>query len=162
MNQNEYDFEEVPHIMIVESRNYPDITDMLLEGAMTVLDREKTSYERFAVPGTLEIAQAVKYAVRGLDFYTARRRFDAYIALGCVLPGETDYHDIVCRESAAALMKLSLDHTLAIGNGIIACGNRDQAIERANPEGKNRGGEAARSALEMLRMKSHFGIFPRT
>jgi 6,7-dimethyl-8-ribityllumazine synthase len=162
MNMDDFEFEEVPHIMVVESRNHPEVSDLLFEGTITVLDSINATYERFAVPSALEIPQAIKYAVRGLDFYTARKRFDAYIALGCVVQGETDYHDIVGRESAGALMKLALDHTLSIGNGILACDTREQALERAKPSGKNRGGEAARAALEMLRMKSHFGIFPRT
>ncbi len=150
-----------PHVMIVEARFYQDIADFLVEGAVAELKKEEVTYERFAVPGSLEIPAAIQYAVRGLDFYTARRRFDAYIALGCVIRGETTHYDIVSEESARGLMDLSLRHTLSIGNGILTCENREQALSRARPDGKNWGGKAATAALEMLKLKSRFGIYPR-
>jgi 6,7-dimethyl-8-ribityllumazine synthase len=153
--------DENPHVMIVEARFYEDIADLLVEGAVAELEKQGATCERFSVPGSLEIPAAIQYAVRGLDFFTARRRFDAYVALGCVIRGETAHYDIVCRESARGLMDLTLKHTLSVGNGILTCENRDQALERARPEGRNWGGKAAGAALRMLEIKSRFRIYPR-
>lgn len=155
------EFDEKPHVMIVEARFYEEILDNLIEGATSELDRYGATYERFTVPGALEIPAAIQCAVRGLEFYTARRRFDAYIALGCVIRGETSHYDIVSGESARGLMDLSVAHTLAIGNGILTCENEEQALVRSRVNGMNCGGRAARAALEMLRLKSKLGIYPR-
>ncbi len=156
-----HDFEEKPHVMIVEARFYEEISDFLAEGAIRELESHGATYERFSVPGSLEIPAAIQCAVRGLDFYTARRRFDAYVALGCVIRGETTHYEIVSGESARGLMDLSLRHTLAIGNGILTCENWEQAMVRARPDGKDWGGKAARAALDILNLKSRFGIYPR-
>ncbi len=158
---NNRDFEEQPHVLVVEARFYEDISDFLAEGALAELEDAGAEYERFVVPGALEIPAAIQFAVRGLDFYTARRRFDAYVALGCVIRGETTHYDIVAGESARGLTDLSLRHTLAVGNGILTCENREQALARARPDGRNWGGKAAGAALEMLKLKSKLGIFPR-
>ncbi len=157
-----YAFEEAPHVMIIEARFYEEISDNLAEGAIAKLEEAGATYERFTVPGALEIPMAIQAAVRGLDFYTARRRFDAYVALGCVIRGETTHYEIVSGESARGLMELGMKHTLAIGNGILTCENRDQAMARARPDGKNCGGMAAGAALDLLMLKTRFGIFPRT
>src|SRR5688572_29849886 len=93
-------FETSPHIMIIEARFYEDIAERLFEGARQVLDEAGATYERVVVPGALEIPAAIQFAVRGLDFYTKRKRFDAYVALGCVIRGETTHYEIVCNESA--------------------------------------------------------------
>ncbi|NCC22151.1 MAG: 6,7-dimethyl-8-ribityllumazine synthase [Alphaproteobacteria bacterium] len=161
MTSSGSDFGERPHVMLVEARFYEDIADLLVEGAVAELAKEGATFERFSVPGSLEIPAAIQYAVRGLDYYTARRRFDAYVALGCVIRGETTHYDIVCSESARGLMDLSLRYTLAVGNGILTVENSEQALFRARPDGKNWGGKAARAALDMLALKSHFGIYPR-
>ena len=150
-----------PHIMIVESRFYEDIADHLAAGALAVLKEAGATFERFNVPGALEIPAAIKFAVRGLDFYTVRRRFDAYIALGCVIRGETSHYDLVSGESARGLTDLSIDHTLCIGNGILTVENREQAMRRADPAQLDKGGDAARAALSMLALKTNFGLFPR-
>jgi 6,7-dimethyl-8-ribityllumazine synthase len=154
-------FEEKPHIMLVEARFYEDISDLLCEGAVAAIEAAGASYERIRVPGALEIPTAIQYAVRGLDFFTARRRFDAYVALGCVIRGETSHYDVVCNESARGLMDLSIKYTLAVGNGILTVENREQARERARPDAGDKGGGAARTVLEMLELKNRFGIYPR-
>ncbi|MCB1530127.1 MAG: 6,7-dimethyl-8-ribityllumazine synthase [Rhodospirillales bacterium] len=156
------DFKEAPHIMVIEARFYEDVSDKLAEGALAALEKAGATYERYAVPGALEIPAAIGFAVRGLDFYTARKRFDAYVALGCVIRGETSHYDTVSEESARGLMDLSIRHTLCIGNGILTCENKAQAMVRADPEQKDKGGDAARAALEMLSLKSRFGIYPRS
>ncbi|MGQ0662611.1 MAG: 6,7-dimethyl-8-ribityllumazine synthase [Pseudomonadota bacterium] len=152
---------DVPHIMIVEARFYPDIADELIRGALRVLEGAGTSYERFAVPGAFEIPAAIRYAVRSLDFFSARRRFDGYVALGCVIRGETSHYKHVCEESARALQDLAVEHTLAVGYGILTVDNREQAWERAKLDRRDRGGHAARACLEMLELKRKFRLYPR-
>lgn len=152
---------EVPHIMIVEARFYEDIGDELYRGAAAELDRVGASYERVQVPGAFEVPAAIRFAVRSMDFFTARRRFDGYIALGCVIRGETTHYDYVCMESARGLQDLACRHTLAIGNGILTVENREQAWARASVDGKNKGGGAARACLDMIELKRQFRLFPR-
>ncbi len=154
-------FDEPPHIMIIEAPYYEDVSDKLRKGAMAVLEKAGASHEIHQVPGALEVPAAIQFAVRGLDFYTARKRYDAYVALGCVIRGETSHYDIVAGESARGLMDLALHHSLVIGNGILTCDTQEQALTRADPGGQDKGGWAARTALEMLALKSTFGIYPR-
>lgn len=96
-----------------------------------------------------------------MEFYSARRRFDGYIALGCVIRGETTHYDYVCGESARALQDLSLKYALALGYGILTCENLDQAMARARRDDRDRGGHAARACLGMIELKRHFRLFPR-
>lgn len=154
-------FEEAPHFMIVEAAFHQDVAAMLFKGASAVLDEAGATYERYSVPGALEIPAAIQFAVRGLDFYTARKRFDAYIALGCVIRGETTHYEIVSGESCRGLTDLALRNTLCIGNGILTVENKEQALERADPGRQDKGGDAARAALHMLALKTRFGIYPR-
>ncbi|MBL4907483.1 MAG: 6,7-dimethyl-8-ribityllumazine synthase [Sneathiella sp.] len=149
------------HILIVEADFYRGISDSLLEGAKEVLDRVDASYEIIRVPGCLEIPAAIRFAIKAMEFMGGRRRFDAYVALGCVIRGETSHYDTVSEESARALMDLSTDYCIALGNGIITCENEDQAWARAKKDDKNKGGGAAQAALDMLVVKEQFGLFPR-
>jgi 6,7-dimethyl-8-ribityllumazine synthase len=89
---------EMPHVMIVEARFYDDIADEMMKSVVAELDAAGATYESFRVPGSFEIPAAIMYALRSLDFYTARKRFDGYIALGCVIRGETSHYDHVCQE----------------------------------------------------------------
>ena len=152
---------DIPHIMVIEARFYEDIADELARGAVAELEKAGATYQRFAVPGCLEIPAAIKYAVRSMDFYSARRRFDGYVGLGCVIRGETTHYDIVCNESARGLQDLALRYTLAIGNGILTVENREQAWARASTGHKNKGGFAARACLDMIDLKRQFRLFPR-
>lgn len=152
---------ERSHIMIVEARFYADIADELVRGAIAELDRSGATYERFSVPGAFEIPAAIQFAVKSLDFYSGRRRFDGYVALGCVIRGETTHYDYVCGESARGLQELSLRHTLAIGNGILTVENREQAWARAAMDKKNKGGGAARACLDMIELKRQFRLHDR-
>ncbi|GLQ06472.1 6,7-dimethyl-8-ribityllumazine synthase [Sneathiella chinensis] len=149
------------HVLIVEADFYRDISDALLDGAKTVLDGVDATYEIVRVPGCLEIPAAVRYAVKSMEFMGGRRRFDAYVALGCVIRGETSHYDTVSEESARGLLDLSTEFCLALGNGIITCENEAQAWARARKEEKDKGGAAAQAALDMLSVKEHFGLFPR-
>ncbi len=150
-----------PHVLIVESRYYTDISEELFLGAEAELDAAGASFERVEVPGAFEIPAAVRIAIRSMDFFAGRRRYDGYITLGCVIRGETSHYDYVCGESARKLQDLAVDYTLALGYGILTCENRDQAWERASRERKNKGGEAARACLEMIELKRRFRLFPR-
>jgi 6,7-dimethyl-8-ribityllumazine synthase len=139
----------VPHIMIVEARFYEDITDELARGVIAVLEQVGATYERFAVPGALEIPAAVQIATSG-------HRFDGYVALGCVIRGETSHYDTVCNESARGLQDLAVRHSLAIGNGILTVETEAQAWARAKVDEMDKGGGAARAALAMIELKRHF------
>lgn len=146
-------------IMIVEARFYEDIADRLAQGAEAALDEAGAQYERFGVPGAFEIPAAIKYAVRSPIFLSERKHFDGYVALGCVIRGETSHYDYVCTESARALQDLAVNHSLAIGYGILTVENREQAMLRASISGRDKGGEAARACLLMIDLKRRFQLY---
>jgi 6,7-dimethyl-8-ribityllumazine synthase len=152
---------EMPHIMIVEARFYEDIGDELARGAIAELEKTGATYERVQVPGAFEIPAAIRYALRSMDFFSGRRRFDGYVALGAVIRGETTHYDYVCAESARKLQDLACEFTLAIGYGILTCENYEQAWARASVDAKNKGGVAARACLDMLDLKQRFRLWPR-
>lgn len=146
-----------PHVMVVEARFYPDIADELAKGAIAALEKAGASYERFAVPGVLEIPAAINMAIRAA-IRVKRRPFDAYLALGCVIRGETTHYDIVCNESARGVQDLVVEHDLALGFGVLTVENGDQAWERARVNKKNKGGEAAEACLAMFELKRRLGL----
>jgi 6,7-dimethyl-8-ribityllumazine synthase len=150
-----------PHIMIVEGRFYKDLADEMLEGAKRALEAAGASYEVFSVPGAFEIPAVVQCAIRAMDFDPERRRFDGYVALGCVIRGETTHYDYVCGESARALMDLSTRYSLAMGYGILTCENGDQAWARAGLNSGDKGGAAANACLHMVGLKNRLGLYPR-
>lgn len=131
-----------PHLLIVEAPYYEDVSKELAEGAIAALTEAGASFERISVPGALEIPGAIVLGVES-------GRFDGYVALGCVIRGETSHYDIVAGESARALMALTLDG-LAIGNGILTCENAEQAMVRARVSEKNKGADAANAVLSMI------------
>ena len=150
-----------PHLWIVESRYYEDVAAELLSGATAALEAAGASSERIEVPGAFEIPAAIRMAIRSMDFYAGRRRFDGYIALGCVIRGETSHYDYICTESARKLQDMAVNYTLALGYGILTCETHDQAMERAAVNRKDKGGDAARACLAMIGVKQHFHLFPR-
>jgi 6,7-dimethyl-8-ribityllumazine synthase len=154
--------ETAPHILIVEARFYEDIADELVKGAMSALEKAGVTFDRLAVPGAFEIPAAIRMAIRAMHFHPHRRRYDGYVALGCVIRGETTHYDYVCQESARGLQDLALEFTLALGYGILTVENESQAWERARVDRKNKGGDAARACLAMIEAKRGFGLFPRT
>ena len=149
---------EAPHIMIVEARYYGHIADELARGAIAALDAAGASYERIIVPGAFEIPAAIGFAVEAQTLGARATRFDGYLALGCVIRGETTHYDYVCGESARGIQTLALRHNLAIGFGILTVENEAQALARARVDQKNKGGEAANACLAMIEMKRHFGL----
>jgi 6,7-dimethyl-8-ribityllumazine synthase len=138
-----------PHLLIVEARFYDDVSDLLLAGAIRALEAVETTYDRVAVPGALEIPAAIRLALDGADY-------DAFVALGCVIRGETGHYDIVAGESARGLMELAVQRGALIGNGILTTDDGRQARVRADPDGKDKGGAAARAALAHLQIKRCF------
>ena len=135
------------HFLIVEARFYDHLNDLLLEGARAAIEAAGHAHETVTVPGALEIPGAVALAAE---------RYDGFVALGVVIRGETYHFEIVAGESARGLMALSMDG-LAIGNGILTVENEAQALARARPNEKDKGGEAAKAALAMLALRERFG-----
>jgi 6,7-dimethyl-8-ribityllumazine synthase len=138
-------------VVIVEARFYDDIQDALLEGAVAELDAAGVGYDVISVPGALEIPSAVAIALDGA--MKKGRSYDGAIALGCVIRGDTIHFEVVSMESARALMDLSVARSLPLGNGIITVNDEKQAWARARVSELNKGGDAARAALAMIRIK---------
>jgi 6,7-dimethyl-8-ribityllumazine synthase len=149
------------HVMIVESRFYPNLADEMAQGAIQVLEEAGATYERFEVPGCLEIPSAVLYGITMKQYRPARRRFDGYVALGCVIKGETYHFEVVANESARGLQNLSTRYAIALGNGIITAYTEEQAMERASLSGGNKGADAAKACLSLIGLKGRLGLFPR-
>lgn len=147
----------MPHCMIVVSPYYKDVADYLVQGAKAALDEKRVTYEVFESPGALEIAPTIFYgSMRKEKRGVHERPFDLYIALGCIIRGETSHYDVVCHESARGLTDLSLSHQLPVGNGILTCDNMEQAVVRADPNKKNKGADAALAALSLYEFKHEF------
>lgn len=136
-----------PHILIVVARFYEDIADALVGDAAEAVSAAGGSYEVVEVPGAFEIP-----AVIGMAIDTGR--FDGYVALGCVIRGETTHYDYVCGESARGVNELAVTRRIAVGYGILTTENRDQAWERAGP--RKKGKDAAEACLAMIRIKRRF------
>lgn len=136
-------------ILIVEARFYDHLNDLLIAGARAAIEAAGHAHETITVPGALEIPAAIALAAD-------TGGYDAFVALGVVIRGETWHFEIVAGESARGLMALSLDG-LAIGNGILTVENEAQALTRARPHDKDKGGEAAKAALAMLALKTRYG-----
>ena len=135
--------------LIVEARFYSHLNDLLLQGARGALEAAGHSHETITVPGALEVPGAIALAAES-------NRYDGFVGLGVVIRGETYHFEIVAGESARGLMALSLDG-LAIGNGILTVENEAQALTRARPDEKDKGGEAAKAAIAMLELRGRFG-----
>ena len=137
-----------PHLLLVVAPYYRAIADGLLAGATATLRRAGATHEMVEVPGALEIPPAIRIASRA-------RRHDGFVALGCVLRGETTHYDTVCNDSSRGLMLLGLDG-LCIGNGILTCETVEQARVRAAISGQDKGGGAAAAALHLVALARRF------
>jgi 6,7-dimethyl-8-ribityllumazine synthase len=135
--------------LIVEARFYDHLNDMLVAGASAALKAAGHEVEVITVPGALEIPGAIALA-------SESDQYDGYVAIGVVIRGETYHFEIVAGESARGIMALTMDG-LAIGNGILTVENEEQALVRADPAQKDKGGEAAVAAMKLLELRSHFG-----
>jgi 6,7-dimethyl-8-ribityllumazine synthase len=144
-----------PHLLVIEARFYDHIADAQLAGAKAALQAAGATYDVVTVPGALEIPAAISFAlVGGEEGGTA---YDGFVALGCVIRGETYHFEIVSNESSRALMDLTFQEGLAIGNGILTVENEVQALERALPDRLNKGGAAAQAALTMIALREKLG-----
>lgn len=136
------------NFLIVEARFYDHLNDMLVAGAKAALEAEGHAVDVLTVPGALEIPGAISLAADS-------ERYDGFVAVGVVIRGETYHFEIVAGESARGIMALTMDG-IAIGNGIITVENEEQALERADPSKKDKGGEAAKAALALLDLQARF------
>lgn len=136
-------------LLMVVAPYYREIADQLQRGAEAAAKTGEAMLDRVFVPGAFEIAPAIAHAAR-------RSPYEGYVALGCVVRGETSHYDYVCGESARALMDLSVREGLAIGYGILTVNTIDQAQVRADPKHGDKGGEATRAALTMIALKRRF------
>ncbi len=143
------EFDAPVKLLIVVAPYYKDIADDLVAGAAAVLQDAGASHEVVEVPGALEVPTAIRIADR-------QSNFDGYVALGCVIRGETTHYETVCNDSSRALTLLGLDGC-CIGNGILTVENRKQAEVRADPKGMNKGGGAAAAALHLIALTRKWG-----
>jgi len=147
-----------PRILIVEARFYDDIADNLVKGAVQALTAHGAGYKRIIVPGVLEIPAVIRYAIRAMELRATDTRFAGYVTLGCAIKGETDHYEHVCTQAMTGVQDLALKYSVAIGNGILTCRTREQAMERARVDGKNLGGKAAEACLRMIDIKREMGL----
>jgi 6,7-dimethyl-8-ribityllumazine synthase len=139
------------HLLIVEARYYDALLDALLEGAQAAIARSGATCEVITVPGALEVPPAIALAADS-------GRFDGFVALGCVIRGETTHYEIVSGESARAIMDLATQRGLAIGNGILTVETEAQAWARARISEQDKGGGAADAALHLIALKRRFAL----
>ena len=136
-----------PHVLIIEAPYYSHIAAELRRGAERALAAAGATHETIRVPGAFEIPAAIGLAARASD------RFEGFVALGCVIRGETTHYDHICTESARGLQELAIRDGLAIGYGILTVENEAQALARAAPDGRDHGGAAVRACLAMVEIK---------
>jgi 6,7-dimethyl-8-ribityllumazine synthase len=143
---------DTPHLLLIEAPYYTHIAALLREGAERALSAAGATFEAIQVPGAFEIPGAIGMAAK------TDGRFDGFVALGCVIRGETSHYDHICESTADWLQRLAVEHGLPIGYGILTCENEAQALVRATPSGNGRdkGGEAVRACLAMVALKQQF------
>ena len=142
-------FDKPVKLLIVVAPYYKDIADQLVAGAKAETEKAGGTWELVEVPGALEVPTAIRIAYR-------QSNFDGFVALGCVIRGETTHYDTVCNDSSRALQLLGLDGA-CIGNGILTVENRQQAVVRADAAGQNKGGGAAAAALHLIALSRRYG-----
>jgi 6,7-dimethyl-8-ribityllumazine synthase len=141
-----------PHLLLVEAPYYTHIAALLRDGAGRALAAAGATFETVQVPGAFEIPGAIGMAAK------ATGKFDGFVALGCVIRGETSHYDHICESTADSLQQLAVEGGLPIGYGILTCENEQQALVRATPggNGRDKGGEAVRACLAMIAVKRQF------
>lgn len=140
-----------PHLLLVRAPYYTQVVDGLTRGAERILREAGATFETLDVAGAYELPQVIRLALRGA------RRFDGYVALGCVVKGETDHYDHICREAISGLMQVSLQFGLALGQGVLTVHRLDQALARSGQDGHNKGAEAAAAALVQINAARRLG-----
>ncbi|MEQ3624970.1 MAG: 6,7-dimethyl-8-ribityllumazine synthase [Celeribacter sp.] len=147
------EFDRPVKVLIVVAPYYKDIAEDMIAGARAELEKVGATHEVIEVPGALEVPTAIRIAYR-------QSNFDGFVALGCVIRGETTHYDTVCNDSSRAIQLLGLDGA-CIGNGILTVENRDQAVVRADPNQQNKGGGAAAAALHLIALTRRFAAAPK-
>ncbi len=140
-----------PHLLLVRAPYYRAVIDGLTDGATRILREAGATFEQLDVAGAFELPQAVRIAMRG------SRRFDGFVALGCIVRGETDHYEFICRASMEGLMQVALQFGLALGTGLLTCDTIAQAEARSGKDGHNKGAEAAAAALLQIGAARHLG-----
>ena len=140
-----------PYVLVVRAPYYPEVVDGLRDGATRILAEAGGAFEVLDVAGAMELAGAIRLAVKG------RRRFDGYVALGCVVKGDTDHYEHVCREAMSGLTSVGLQFGLCVGNGLLTVDKLEQALARSSADGFNKGAEAAVAALLQIRAARWLG-----
>jgi 6,7-dimethyl-8-ribityllumazine synthase len=140
-----------PHLLVVRAPYYREIADGLLDGATRILREAGATFEQIDIAGAFELPQAIRIAMRG------RQRFDGFVALGCIVRGETDHYEFICRATMEGLMQVALQFGLALGTGLLTCDTLAQAEARSGRDGHNKGAEAAAAALLQIGAARHLG-----
>ena len=140
-----------PHLLILRAPYYRDVVDGLTTGAERILREAGATFETIDVAGAFELPQALRIALRG------SRRFDGFVALGCIIRGETDHYDFICRTTMDGFMTVALQFGIALGTGLLTCDTLAQAQARSGQDGHNKGAEAAAAALLQINAARRFG-----
>lgn len=140
-----------PRLLMVRAPYYQEVVDGMTRGAERILSEAGATHDVLDVAGAFELAQAIRLALRGT------RRFDGFIALGCIVRGETDHYDHICRESMSGLMQVALQYGLAMGTGLLTVHDIGQAVARSGVDGHNKGAEAASAALRQIAVSRQMG-----
>lgn len=142
-------------VLIAEARFYDDLADQLVAGSARVLLEAGVAFDRQPVPGCFELPAAIRFAI-GDDPQNCP--YQGFVALGCVIRGETDHYDHICREVSRALMDLSVIYRAPLGFGVLTCKSYEQARVRADVEQKNKGADAATACLRMMQLRRIHGV----
>lgn len=140
-----------PHLLVVRAPYYRDVVDGMTRGAQRILAEAGATHDVLDVAGAFELPQAIRLVLRG------KTRFDGFVALGCVVKGETDHYEFLCREAMAGLMNVALQFGLALGSGLLTVHTIDQAVARSGDDGHNKGAEAAAAALVQVAVTRTLG-----
>ena len=140
-----------PRVLIVRAPYYRDVVDGLRDGAERILREAGATFEVLDVAGAFELPQAIRIALRG------QTRFDAFVALGCIVKGETDHYEFICQATMQGMMNLALQYGIAVGTGLLTVDTIDQALARSSEDGFNKGAEAASAALLQVNAARRFG-----
>ena len=140
-----------PHLLIVRAPYYRDVVDGLTTGAQRILSEAGATAEVLDVAGAFELPQVIRIALRG------HRKFDGFIALGCIVKGETDHYDFICKATMDGIMNVALQFGIALGTGLLTCDTIAQAEARSSQDGHNKGAEAAAAALLQINAARHLG-----
>jgi 6,7-dimethyl-8-ribityllumazine synthase len=140
-----------PHLLIVCAPYYREVVDGLIQGAQEILSQAGATSEVLEVAGAYELPQAIRIALRGI------RRFDGFIALGCVVKGETDHYEFICQATMDGIMHVALQFGISLGTGLLTCDTVAQAEARSGRDGHNKGAEAARAALLQINAARRLG-----